>query len=220
MNAVYSGTWLSKAKRLFSARNCAAYSIGKKYLKGKPIRQEFLEKALKWISNKENNSIEDYMAKHQNDSSCDELWNYFESVINWVKANFIVYRKEAMEVVEWGVLFNKFKDKNLNPNELELRILSLMSDDDITKKSGIYDYVLSGDERKLSIKKFTDAMKRGAYERQNGKCPYCVKNGIDKKYDASDMEADHITPWNKGGKTVTENCQVLCKMHNRTKSDN
>ena len=218
-NAVYYGTWLSKAKKLFSARNCAAYSIGRKYLKGSPIRQEFLEKALKWISNKENNSIEDYMAKHQNDSDCNELWDYFESVLNWVKTNFKVYRKKEMKDVEWGFLFNKFKDKNLNPDELESKISLLMLDDDVTEKSGIYDYILSGDERKLNIRKFTESMKRTAYERQKGKCPYCLKNGIDERYDIEDMDADHIEPLNKGGKTSSDNCQVLCKRHNRIKSD-
>lgn len=218
-NAVYSGPWLSKAKKLFSARNCASYSIGKEYLRGSPIRQEFLEKTLKWISNKENLSIEDYMAKHQNDLNCDELWDYFESVIEWVKENFYIYRKE-MKNVNWGLLFNKYENKILNKNDLEDKIKLLMLDDDVTDKSGIYDYVLSGDEKKLSIRGFSESIKRKAYERQNGQCPYCTKKGINKKYDIKEMEADHITPWNEGGKTIADNCQVLCKYHNRTKSDN
>jgi len=158
------------------------------------------------------------MAKHQHDKNADELWQYFQDVIAWVRKTFPNYRKE-MAHVNWGELYNKFKDKKLNAAKLETEIKELMQDEDVTKKSGIYPYVLTRQERYLSIRAFTDKMKCETYERQNGICPFCKKERKEKKqWDISEMEADHITPWHEGGKTTAENCQMLCKEHNRTKS--
>lgn len=211
-NAVYTGSWLSDAKLKFSKSNCAAYLLandGGQLLSGSPIRQDYLETALSWINDEK---IEDYMAKHQHDKNADELWNYFQEVIAWVRAHFINYRRE-MSGVQWGELYNKFKDKKLNASKLETEIKELMQDEDVTKKSGIYPYILTKQERYLSIRVFTDKMKREAYERQDAMCSFCKK-----KYDISEMEADHIKPWHEGGKTIAENCQMLCKEDNRTKS--
>jgi hypothetical protein len=211
-NAVYTGPWLSDAKLKFSKSHCAAYllaSDGGQLVSGSPIRQDYLETALKWINN---GKIADYMSKHQHDTNADELWSYFQDVITWVRATFKNYRRE-MDSVEWGELYNEFKDKKLNASELEAEIKELMQDEDVTKKSGIYRYVLTRQEKCLSIRAFTDKMKREAYERQNGVCPFCKK-----KYDISEMESDHITPWHEGGKTTAENCQMLCKRDNRTKA--
>ena len=211
-NAVYTGPWLSDAKLKFSKSNCAAYLLandGGQLVSGSPIRQEYLETALSWINE---GRIEDYMAKHQRDKTADKLWQYFQNVIAWVRMAFINYRKE-MNSVQWGELYNEFKDKKLSAAKLEAEIKELMQDEDVTKKSGIYPYVLTRQERHLSIRAFTDKMKREAYERQNGKCPFCKK-----KFDISEMEADHITPWHEGGRTIAENCQMLCKQDNRTKS--
>ena len=211
-NAVYTGPWLSDAKLKFSKTNCVAYLLandGGSLISGSPIRQEYLEIALSWIND---GKIEDYMAKHQHDKKADELWQYFQDIIAWVRKNFANYRKE-MASVNWGELYNQFKDKKLNATKLEAEIKELMQDEDVTKKSGIYPYVLTGQERHLSIRAFTDKMKREAYERQNGICPFCKK-----KYDISEMEADHITPWHEGGKTISKNCQMLCKDDNRRKS--
>jgi hypothetical protein len=217
-NAVYTGPWLSDAKIKFSKPNCAAYLLandGGALLSGSPIRQEYLETALSWINNGE---IEDYMAKHQHDENANELWDYFQDVIAWVRQTFTNYRKE-MAHVNWGELYNHFKDKKLNSTRLEAEIEELMQDEDVTKKSGIYSYVLTRQERFLSIRAFTDKMKREAYERQNGICPWCKKEKRAKqKWDFEEMEADHIKPWSKGGKTNAENCQMLCKEHNRLKS--
>jgi len=217
-NAVYTGSWLSDAKIKFSKSNCAAYLLandGGSLVSGSPIRQEYLETALSWIND---GKIEDYMAKHQHDKNADGLWNYFQDVIAWVRKTFPNYRKE-MASVSWGELCNQFKDKRLNTAKLETEIKELMQDEDVTKKSGIYPYVLAGQERHLSIRAFTDRMKREAYERQDGICPFCKKQKKDKKqWDISEMEADHIMPWHEGGKTIAENCQMLCKEHNRTKS--
>jgi len=211
-NAVYTGPWLLDAKLKFSKSNCAAYLLandGGQLVSGSPIRQDYLETALSWIND---GKIEDYMAKHQHDKNADKLWEYFQDVIAWTRKIFTNYRKE-MSQVNWGELHNQFKDKKLNATKLESEIKELMQDEDVTKKSGIYPYVLTRQERYLSIRAYTDKMKREAFERQNGKCPFCKK-----KYDISEMEADHITPWHEGGKTIAQNCQMLCKQDNRTKS--
>ena len=212
LNAVFTGPWLSDAKLKFSKTHCAAYLLandGGQLVSGSPIRQEYLETTLSWIND---GKIEDYMAKHQHDSNADELWNYFQKVIAWVRQIFTNYRRE-MNSVPWGELYNKFKDKKLNANKLEVEIKDLMQDEDVTKKSGIYPYVLTRQEKYLSIRAFTEKMKREAYERQNSICPFCKK-----RFEIEEMEADHITPWYEGGKTVSENCQMLCKPDNRTKS--
>ncbi len=211
-NAVYTGPWLSDAKLKFSKSNCAAYLLandGGQLVSGSPIRQEYLETALSWVNN---GDIGGYMAKHQHDKNAEELWEYFQNVITWVRKSFTNYRKE-MASVYWGELYNQFKGKKLNAGKLETEIKALMQDDDVTKKSGIYPYVLTRQEKYLSIRAFNDKMKREAYERQNGKCPVCKK-----KWDISEMEADHITPWHDGGRTVAQNCQMLCKEDNRRKS--
>jgi hypothetical protein len=178
-------------------------------LSGSPIRQDYLETVLSWINNEK---IEDYMAKHQQDKNADEIWNYFRAVIDWVRKTFPNYRREMSNVV-WGELYNGFKNEKINAGKLEEEIKVLMQDEDVTKKSGIYPYVLTRKERYLSIRAFTDKMKREAYEKQKGKCRFCKE-----KFDISEMEADHVKPWHEGGKTVSRNCQMLCKEDNRLKS--
>ncbi len=215
-NAVYTGPWLSDAKLKFSKSNCAAYLLandGGQLVSGSPIRQEYLETALSWINE---GQIEDYMAKHQHDVNADNLWNYFQHVIAWVRKAFTNYRRE-MSNVPWGGLYNRFKDVKLNSKKLEEEIKELMQDEDV-KKTGIYEYVLTKDEKYLNIRAFTDKMKREAYERQEGICPHCKGENKKKKWDIEDMEADHIKPWHLGGKTISENCQLLCKDDNRRKS--
>ncbi|MDP3696440.1 MAG: DUF262 domain-containing protein [Candidatus Taylorbacteria bacterium] len=214
LNAIYSGPWVTDAKRYFSKSNAPAYLLAHDYVSGALNRQEYLETVLRWISN---DKIEDYMGKHQKDKDAGKLWEYFQDVIAWVQKTFPNYRRE-MAHVEWGELYNEFKNKKLDPKKLEKEITELMQDEDVTKKSGIYPYVLTRQEKYLNIRAFTDKMKREAYERQKGICPFCKGENKKKKWDISEMEADHITPWHEGGKTVAENCQMLCKEHNRTKS--
>ena len=209
-NAVYSGSWVSDAKRYFSKRNCVAYLLGKDYMAGTPIRQDYLETVISW--NTEGLAIDKYMAEHQHDSSAEDLWLYFNQVINWVKAKFPKYRKE-MKGVTWGLLYNAYKEAKLDPQALEDEVKRLMADDDVTNKKGIYPYVLSGEEKHLNIRAFTDSQKRAAYERQGGICPHCGEH-----YDFEQMEGDHITPWHEGGKTEVANLQMLCKGCNRRKS--
>lgn len=212
-NAVYAGSWLSDAKRRFSKTNCLAHQLGEKYLKGSPIRQEYLETAIAWIQDERSNEkICDYMAKNQFESNSDEIWTYFKNVIDWIKLKFPNYRKE-MKGLEWGFLYNKFKDKKLDATELEEKIAELMKDSEIQKKSGIYPYVLDGDEKHLNLRAFDENTKREAYEEQGGVCKICGE-----KFEIEQMEADHITPWSKNGKTIKENCQMLCRECNRRKS--
>jgi len=216
-NAVYTGPWLSDAKLKFSKRNCVAYLLandGGQLVSGDTVRQEYLETALSWIND---GKIEDYMAKHQHDKSADELWVYFQNVIAWVRDVFPNYRRE-MSNVPWGVLYNQFKDKKFDARKLEKEIAELMQDEDVTQKSGIYEYVLTKNEKFLNIRAFTDKMKREAYEKQKGICPHCKVENKKKKWEIEEMEADHIKPWHEGGKTTAENCQMLCKQDNRTKS--
>ncbi len=208
-NAIYTGPWLADAKRWFSRSGCAAYKTGEKYLNGTPIRQDFLEKALVWISN---DKIEDYMSRHQHDSDAQELWQYFQSVMDWVKRVFPEYRK-IMKGLDWGRFYNGHKNDVLNAKLLEERIVTLIDDDEVDNKKGIYEYLLTGNEKTLSLRTFDEKTKVKIYERQKGICPACKK-----KYEISEMEADHIVPWSKGGKTIQDNCQMLCKMDNRTKS--
>ncbi|KKQ60347.1 MAG: HNH endonuclease [Parcubacteria group bacterium GW2011_GWE2_38_18] len=211
-NAVYTGPWLSDAKLKFSKTNCAAYLLandGGQLITGSPIRQEYLETAIFWINEGE---IEKYMAKHQHDKNADELWQYFQDVSAWTRKTFTNYRKE-MSGVNWGELYNKFKSNKFNTDKLEEEVKKLMQDEDVTKKPGIYPYVLTRKERYLSIRAFTPNMKREAFERQKGICPACKK-----EFSISEMEADHIKPWHEGGKSIAKNCQMLCKEDNRTKS--
>lgn len=211
-NAVYTGTWLSDAKLKFSKTNCVAYllaSDGGQLLTGSPIRQEYLEKAISWIND---GDIREYMAIHQKDANANELWEYFQEVIDWVRLIFPKYRQE-MRNVEWGVLYNEYKSIHLEPKKLELEVSNLMQDEYVTRKSGIYTYVLTRNEKWLNIRDFNPNERREAYERQKGLCAQCHK-----PYELSEMDADHIMPWVEGGKTNSENCQMLCKEDNRRKS--
>lgn len=222
-NAVYAGPWLSDAKRYFSKTGCAASQIASRYMTEQPIRQDYLETALKWVVDSDDvkamgiTTIEEYMGRYQNELNANDLWTYFTSVVNWVDMLFgdRHYRKE-MDGLDWGVLYNRYHTNKYDAEQLEADVARLMGDEDVTAKKGIYEYVLSGmspsTERLLSIRKFLDRDKRTAYEKQKGVCPICGNH-----YDIKDMEADHIIPWSKGGKTVADNCQMLCRVCNREK---
>ena len=154
------------------------------------------------------------MALHQNDQSAVQLWNYFRSVIDWVQAVFPKVRRE-MKGIQWGLLFNKHGNRtDLDPKALEKRIQELYGDPDVTKKSGIYEYLLTGDERKLSIRSFDIRDAQAAYEKQGHKCAICGN-----VFEFEEMQADHIKPWSKGGHTTPDNCQMLCRDCNLKKSN-
>ncbi|MCY3719921.1 MAG: DUF262 domain-containing protein [Anaerolineaceae bacterium] len=210
-NAVYSGSWVTDAKRYFSRRGGPAYQVGGDYLRGNAIRQDYLETTIRWVSK---GQIEDYMALHQHDKSAEPLWQYFRAVIAWVEATFKVYRK-SMKGVDWGSLYNCYRDEPLDPAAIETKVGALLDDEDVQRESGIYPYVLTGDAKHLNLRQFDGRMKRRVYRKQAGKCAICKKT-----FDISGMEADHITPWSAGGKTEEYNCQMLCRKCNREKSSN
>lgn len=212
-NAVYAGSWVSDAKRYFSKTGCPASQLADDYLKGSSIRQEYLETAILWAASAEGISIEQYMARHQSDPTAQALWSYFRSVIDWVQAVFAKKRRE-MKGLPWGLFYNEHgKRTDLDPKALEDRISELMADEDVTRKSGVYEYLLTGNERALSIRAFDKRDARAAYERQKGVCPLCGEH-----FNFDEMQADHITPWSKGGKTTPDNCQMLCRDCNLKKS--
>jgi predicted SprT family Zn-dependent metalloprotease len=208
-NAIYTGIWLTDAKKYFSKSSCPAYNIASDYLSGSSIRQEYLETAISWISN---NNIEQYMSENQHKPNANELWLYFQNVISWIKVIFPNYRKEMKWVTFW-LLYNGYKDKEYDSQKIEEEISKLMQDEDVTKKTWIYEYILTRKEKYLNIRAFTDKQKREVYEKQVWICIKCTN-----KFEINEMEADHIKPWHEWWKTTSENCQMLCKNCNRIKS--
>ena len=208
-NAVYAGSWVTDAKRYFSRRGCPASKLAGRYVKGKPIRQDYLETAIRWASH---GSIEDYMGRHQHDPDAEPLWEHFKAVIRWVKATFVQDRP-AMKSVDWGPLHDAYKDAAVDPEAIEDETQRLIADEDVQKQSGIYPYILTRDEKYLNIRTFPMAIKQRVYEKQDGKCSICKK-----PFDIRRMEADHITPWSEGGSTTEDNCQMLCRDDNRRKA--
>lgn len=207
-NAVYSGSWVTDAKRHFSKHGAPAQGLGGNYLSGALLRQEYLETAISWINH---GDIEGYMGLHQHDPNANDLWLYFQRVIAWAKITFPTYRKE-MKGLPWGDFFNDFKDMPWDSAKLEQQVTQLMMDEEVLNQKGIYAYLLSGHEKYLNIRAFSDTVKLQAYERQNGICSIC---GV--QFQIEEMEGDHITPWSEGGKTDATNCQMLCREDNRRK---
>ena len=205
-NAVYHGSWVTDAKKYFSKTSCAAYQIGSDYLNGKAIRQDFLQTTIKWISN---NNIDEYMAKNQNEPTAVNLWNYYQNIISWVSSTFPNKRK-IMKGIQWGELYNDYKDNSHDPIKLEEEISLLIQDNDVTNEKGIYHYVLSRNEKYLNIRAFPDDIKQKVYEKQNGTCNKCKK-----QFDFKEMDGDHIKLWKDGGRTEESNCQMLCIPCNR-----
>lgn len=235
LNAVYASPFVTDARALFSKPAAAnqALSIGSGYITGKPIRQEILEKVLYWHadatinipdSSKKSMSskIEAYLQFHLNDRSASALNTYYRKVIAWAKKLFTKPIHKITDVQEWGILYNEYGAQDYDTKELADSLNRLLEDDEVTNKKGIIPYLLSdrteSDERSLSIREFSDSIKRKVYKKQAGQCPWCVKNGNFKTYAIEEMEGDHITPWSQGGKSTEDNCQMLCKMHNRKKS--
>lgn len=219
-NAVYSGSWVADAKRYFSKTGCAASKMASDYLNGSPIRQDYLETAIEWIAksdmNKYKGSIELYMAVHQHDVNALALWEYFKAVIKWVKDTFTNVsnsRLKLMKGQDWGGLYNKYKDTRFDPKQLESRIIELIDDDEVESKKGIYLYLLTGQEKHLNLRAFTPKDIQKMYQRQGGICLMCKEH-----FELSQMDADHMIPWSKGGKTNLENGQMLCRTCNQRKS--
>lgn len=213
-NAIYTGPWLADAKRWFSRNNPPAVQEGRdKLVNGSPNRQEILETALDWLSE---GNIEHYMDGHQRDADAQELWSYWQSVFDWVKRVFPNQdsaRARLMKGLPWGRFYNVHREDKLNAADLEKRIADLIDNDEVENKRGIYAYLLTGNDKTLNLRVFDEKTKQAVYARQNGICPVCTKH-----FEFHEMEADHIVPWHRGGKTTVENCQMLCMPDNRTKS--
>ena len=222
-NASYTGTWLYSAKRYFSKNNCAGYLLSKEYIKADVTRQGLLEAALEGICEnqgiKGDNRIEQYMGKHKSDPDADELWQYFQDVIAWVKKIFPNYYKDMLGL-DWCHLYNTYHNNNYNSTQMATEVATLHRDDEIQKSKGIYEYLLLKDENlpvaisKLNLRTFSDTEKQRAYDKQGGICPMCKK-----QFAIEDMRGDHKVPWSKGGKTTEDNLQMLCKDCNLNKSD-
>ena len=218
LNAIYAGPFVSDAKRHFSKSNCGAYKLGKDLVNGSPIRQDFLKVALNWMAEHEQRegkaqSRVGYMAQHQHDPNANNLWTYFQNVLNWAITNFEMKKfKRIMKGLNWALYYDKFHDTTLDTVALAQRISVLMRDSEIQRPAGIIPYVLTGDERELDLRAFPEDIKLAVWEKQKHICPMC-----NKEYDFEFMDGDHIVPWSKGGRTVMENCQMLCRECNLKK---
>lgn len=217
-NAVYAGPFVTDAKRHFSKSGCGAYHLAKDLVKGKPIRQDFLKQALQWMADHETRgghvqTIVGYMAAHQHDPNANNLWSYFQNVINWATTNFDLRRfRSIMKGLDWALYYDRFHEQTLDVAALGRRISELLRDGDIQHQQGIIPYVLTGDERSLDLRAFPEEIKLAVYEEQHHRCAICGR-----EFDYEFMEGDHITPWREGGRTVKENCQMLCRECNRRK---
>ncbi|PKO19439.1 HNH endonuclease [candidate division BRC1 bacterium HGW-BRC1-1] len=228
LNAIYSGPFVTLAKAEFSNTQNANIQKWKAYIKGSANRQEYLERALDWVSK---GDIGSYMSAHRNDSSIKELKTYFNSVIDWVSTVFVETPTE-MKGLEWGRLYEEHHGKSYDPKKMSVDVRKLSADDYVKSRKGVFEYLLGGsvDTKLLDVRVFEAAVKRATYAKQTqtaeGKgesnCPHCVighsanKNRI---YNFDEMEADHVSAWSKGGESSAKNCQMLCTSHNRSKGN-
>ena len=206
--AIYAGKWLSDAKRYFCRVNQGA-DQERRYLSGRRERQDYLATAIKWAAGEE--SIEDYMGRHQRDENASPLWQHFQEVIAWVKRTFPKYRKE-MKGLDWGRLYREYGQDKRNAEEDEARITKLLANPEVTQKSGVYEHILSGKNKFLYKRAFSEQQKRTKYEEQEG---VCAITGKHFPYEA--MEGDHIIKWEDDGPTTLENCQMVSMEANRKK---
>lgn len=217
-NAIYAGPFVSDAKRHFSKRNCGAERLGKDLVHCTLNRQDYLRLALQWMADHETRggkrqTIVGYMAQHQHDPNANNLWTYFQTVLNWAITNFDMKKyKKIMKGLDWAELYDKFGNETLDTVAIGKRLSQLMIDSEVIRKQGIIPYVLTGDEHYLDLRVFPDDIKLAVWEQQEHRCTICGK-----EFDLEFMEGDHITPWREGGRTVIENCQMLCRECNRRK---
>lgn len=224
-SAVYSGPFVSDARRYFvSGADGNALSNGYDvFVKNKVIRQELLGQVLEWHADFEmtdsgksgDKLIRAYLAKHRHDENAKELFNYYEEVLDWANYIFGTKYKKELPKVEWGILYNKYHMKTVSPREVQKRVDELMENPEIVKKSAIFEYVFSGEEKILSPRAFDDSMKRSKFEEQKHLCADCGNEIPDLK----SAQADHIYPWSEGGRTEYGNLQILCVKCNNKKSN-
>jgi Protein of unknown function DUF262/HNH endonuclease len=228
LNAIYSGPFVTKAKEEFSNSQNANIQKWSAYIKGGANRQDFLERALDWVSK---GKVGDYMSAHRNDKNINQLKAYFNAVIDWVSTVFTEVRSE-MRGLEWGRLYETYHDQSYNPAKTEAAVEKLMADEYITNRKGIFEYVLSSctEKKLLAVRVFDEKTKKTAYNKQTqavkGKnksnCPLCaVSDNANQAriYDFDEMDADHVAAWSKGGDSSAKNCQMLCSTHNRAKGN-
>lgn len=227
-NAIYSGPFVTKAKEEFSNSQNANIQKWGSYISGSVNRQSFLEKALEWVSD---GNIEGYMSEHRFDDNINELKTHFTSVIDWVSSVFIDLTND-MCGIEWGRLYNEYHKKPYNPQEVSRKLQELYDDPYVRNHKGIFEYILGGcnDTKLLDVRIFDEATKKRIYQKQTkeatekgiSNCPLCaIGHEVNKTriYKLEEMDADHVSAWSKGGATSEENCQMLCKTHNRAKGN-
>jgi len=228
LNAIYSGPFVTLGKEEFSNSQNANIQKWSAYIKGSANRQAFFERALGWASK---GNIDDYMSTHRNDKSINELKKYFNSVIDWVSSVFTDVESE-MCGLEWGRLYEVYHKKSYNPKKVSEEVQKLYGDPYIKNRKGIFEFILGGssDMKLLEVRIFDEATKKAVYATQTAKaekkgesnCPYCAIGhdaNKSKVWSFSEMDADHVAAWSKGGKTAVKNCQILCKTHNRAKGN-
>ena len=228
LNAIYSGPFVTLAKAEFSNSQNANIQKWSAYVKGSANRQEFLERALDWVSQ---GDIGGYMSAHRHDDNIDGLKIYFNSVIDWVSAVFTDVLPE-MKGLEWGRLYEAHHGKSYDPKKISGEVRRLAADPYVTSRKGIFEYLLGGsvDKKLLAVRVFDDRVKRAAYDSQTqvaekkgvSNCPLCAIGDTANKsriYKLNEMDADHVSAWSKGGGSTAENCQMLCKTHNQAKGN-
>lgn len=230
LNAVYSGPFVTLGKREFSNSQNSNIQKWSAYISGSATRQDFWERALEWVAQGEE-QIGVYMARHRNDTNISEVETYFRSVLEWVESIFPSIENE-MKGLDWGRLYESFHSKSYDPAVTAAAVKELYSDPFVKNRKGIFEYVLGGriDTKLIDVRVFDEATKRSTYEIQTAQskakgisnCPLCrIGNEVNKNkiWSFSDMDADHISAWSKGGATISSNCEMLCKTHNRSKGN-
>ena len=234
LNAVYSGEFVTKAKEEFSNSNNNNINKWSCYIPGTAKRQDFLHTALSWISQDSGDSkhIEDYMSAHRNDNNIQELKAYFTSVIDWITSVFDFTPEKDMCGLKWGALYEKYHKNAYDPEVVAAKVRELYEDYYVKNKKGVFEYILGGcqDSRLLEVRCFDEPTKKAVYARQTeeakahelSNCPLCALGhdaNRSRIWKLSEMDADHVTAWSKGGATEISNCQMLCQTHNRAKGN-
>ena len=231
LNAIYSGEFVTLAKQEFSNSQNANIQKWSHFISGAVNRQDYLERALQWVSRGKAKEVREYMSQHRHDTNIDELKTYFTAVIDWIGSVFTDIESE-MRGLEWGRLYEEYHTQPYNPTEVAEQVRELYGDPFVKNRKGIFEYVLGGqqDKRLLDIRVFDEATKRKVYRQQTDKaqergesnCPLCAlghEANRTKIWKMSEMDADHVAAWSKGGATTADNCQMLCKTHNRAKGN-
>lgn len=227
-NAIHSGSFVTKAKEVFSNSQNANIQKWSAYISGDVNRQDYLRTALDWVSK---GNIDSYMSKHRYDEDITELQTYFESVIDWVSGVFTDV-EDSMKGLDWGRLYETYHKNSYDPKDISDKLKSYLGDFYVKDKKGIYEYILGGcvEPKLLNIRIFDDVAKNNVYEAQTkeaktkkiSNCPLCAlgaDNNKNRIWKLKEMDADHVTAWSKGGATDIKNCQMLCKTHNRAKGN-